>query len=181
MAETCQTSQPTCSDLREETANERPRENCIPQMLNWNPLHTKTMIKRFSEVDFYKIGDPVYANPLSLFPNAIFLWPRGSKVHARYDWTTGVPDNGNVWGKYRVVPRAYPSHPPICANFHRVGNKERFRLPGAGGGALPLYSGPFARSYSVLRKLRAVGPHFQHTAQSGVAGPCGVCATSRPC
>ena len=67
MAETCQTSQPTCSDIREETANERPRENCKPQMLNWNPLRTKTMIKRFSKVDFYKIGDPLYANPLSPF------------------------------------------------------------------------------------------------------------------
>ena len=37
-------------------------------MLNWNPLRTKTMIKRFSKVDFYKIGDPLYANPLSPFP-----------------------------------------------------------------------------------------------------------------
>ena len=53
--------------------------------------------------------------------------------HARYDWTTGVPDNGNVWRKCRVVPRACPSYPLICAYFHRVGNKERFRLPGAGG------------------------------------------------
>ena len=34
--------------------------------------------------------------------------------------------------KYRVVPRAYPLHPLICAYFHRVGNKERFRLPGVG-------------------------------------------------
>ena len=44
-----------------------------------------------------------------------------------------MPDNGNVWRKYRVVPRAYPSHPLICAYFDRAGNKERFRLPGAGG------------------------------------------------
>ena len=44
-----------------------------------------------------------------------------------------MPDNGNVWRKYRVVPRAYPSHPLVCAYFHRDGNKERFRLPGAGG------------------------------------------------
>ena len=112
-----------------------------------------------------------------------------------------MQDNGNVWRKYRVVPRAYPSHPLICAYFilkeknhlkirkkkfpgtkflgtfgppptektekkrqnqgnigpkssweppfpgilvffscavflppiHRTGNKERFRLPGAGG------------------------------------------------
>ena len=60
-----------------------------------------------------------------------------------------MQDNGNVWRKYRVVPRAYPSHPLICAYFHRVGNKERFRLPGAGGGSFPLYGGTFARSYSV--------------------------------
>ena len=46
--------------------------------------------------------------------------------HARYDWTTGVPDDGNVWRKYRVVPRAYPSHPLICANFHRVGKQRAF-------------------------------------------------------
>ena len=60
-----------------------------------------------------------------------------------------MPDLGNVWRKYRGVPRAYPLLPPICAYFHRVGNKERFGLPGAGGGSFPLYGGPFARSYSV--------------------------------
>ena len=26
----------------------------------------------------------------------------------RYDWTTGVPDNGNDWRKFRAVPRSYP-------------------------------------------------------------------------
>ena len=25
-----------------------------------------------------------------------------------YDWTTGVPDNGNEWRKFRAVPRLYP-------------------------------------------------------------------------
>ena len=29
-------------------------------------------------------------------------------VHAQYDWTTGVPDNGNDWRKFRAVPRSYP-------------------------------------------------------------------------
>ena len=47
----------------------------------------------------------------------------------------GCRNNGNVWRKYRVVPRAYPSHPLICPYFHRVGNKERFRLPGGGRGS----------------------------------------------
>ena len=27
---------------------------------------------------------------------------------AQYDWTTGVPDNGNEWRKFRAVPRSYP-------------------------------------------------------------------------
>ena len=28
--------------------------------------------------------------------------------HAQYDWTTGVPDDGNEWRKFRAVPRSYP-------------------------------------------------------------------------
>ena len=30
------------------------------------------------------------------------------KLRDRYDWTTGVPDNGNDWRKFRAVPRSYP-------------------------------------------------------------------------
>ena len=31
------------------------------------------------------------------------------KIGDQYDWTTGVPDNGNDWRKFRVVPRsAFP-------------------------------------------------------------------------
>ena len=30
------------------------------------------------------------------------------KFGDRYDWTTGVPDNGNDWRKFRAVPRSYP-------------------------------------------------------------------------
>ena len=26
----------------------------------------------------------------------------------RYDWTTGVPDSGNDWRKFRALPRSYP-------------------------------------------------------------------------
>ena len=44
-----------------------------------------------------------------------------------------------------------PCVPLFCTLFNRGGNKERFRLPGAGGGSFPLYGGTFARSYSVLR------------------------------
>ena len=42
-----------------------------------------------------------------------------------------------------------PCVPLFCTSFNRVGNKERFGLPGAGGGSFPLYGGTFARSYSV--------------------------------
>ena len=48
-----------------------------------------------------------------------------------------------------------PCVPLFCTSFNRVGNKERFRLPGAGGGSFPLYGGTFARSYSVSTKMRA--------------------------
>ena len=67
-----------------------------------------------------------------------------------FDWTTGAPDNGNDWGKFRAVPRLYPLRSLFCTLFYRVGNKERFRLPGAGEASFPLYGGTFARSYSVL-------------------------------
>ena len=66
-----------------------------------------------------------------------------------YDWTTGVPDNGNEWRKFRTVPRLYPLRPLFCTSFNRGGNRSGFRLPGAGGGSFPLYGGTFARSYSV--------------------------------
>ena len=44
-----------------------------------------------------------------------------------------------------------PCVPLFCTSFNRVGNKERFRLPGAGGGSFPLCGGTFARSYSVSK------------------------------
>ena len=50
-----------------------------------------------------------------------------------------------------------PCVPLFCTSFNRVGNKERFRLPGAGGGSFPLYGGTFARSYSVSRKISPKG------------------------
>ena len=30
------------------------------------------------------------------------------KLHAQYDWTTGVRDNGSEWRKFRAVPPLYP-------------------------------------------------------------------------
>ena len=45
-----------------------------------------------------------------------------------------------------------PCVPLFSTLFNRGGNKERFRLPGAGGGSFPLCGGTFARSYSVSIK-----------------------------
>ena len=70
-------------------------------------------------------------------------------LHAQYDWTTGVSDNGNDWRKFRVVPRSHPFRPLVLYFVNRGGNRRVFRLPGAGGGSCPLYGGTFARSYSV--------------------------------
>ena len=36
-----------------------------------------------------------------------------SKLHAQYDWTTEVPDNGNDWRKFRAVPRSHPLRPLV--------------------------------------------------------------------
>ena len=53
-----------------------------------------------------------------------------------------------------------PCVPLFCTSFNRVGNKERFRLPGAGGGSFPLYGGTFARSYSVSN-INSIADMFQ--------------------
>ena len=52
----------------------------------------------------------------------------------------------------RTVART-PCVPLFSTLFNRGGNKERFRLPGAGGGSFPLYGGTFAQSYSVSKKV----------------------------
>ena len=41
------------------------------------------------------------------------------------DWTTGVPDNGNEWRKFRAVPRSYPLRSLVSTLFNRGGNKDR--------------------------------------------------------
>ena len=55
------------------------------------------------------------------------------KIGDRYDWTTGVPDNGNDWRKFRAVPRSYPLRSLVCTLFNKGGNRRAFRLPGEGG------------------------------------------------
>ena len=64
----------------------------------------------------------------------------------RYDWTTGVPDNGNDSAPHLACT---PFVPLFCTLFKRGGSRSAFRLPGAGRGSFPLYGGTFARSYSV--------------------------------
>ena len=55
------------------------------------------------------------------------------KIHAQYDWTTGVLDNGNEWRKFRAVPRLYPLRSVVCTLFNKGGSRRVFRLPGAIG------------------------------------------------
>ena len=74
---------------------------------------------------------------------------RSRKRHAQYDWTTGVPDNGNFWRKFRAVPRLYPLRSLVCTWINKVGSGGAFRLPGGGAGIVSVVRGTFARSYSV--------------------------------
>ena len=54
-----------------------------------------------------------------------------SNVHAQYDWTTGMPDNGNEWRKFRVVPRLCPFASPLVLYTFITGggNRMAFTLP----------------------------------------------------
>ena len=71
---------------------------------------------------------------------------------AQYDWTTGVPDNGNEWRKFGVVPRLRACIPLFCRGWKQKG----FKTTRGGRGSFPLYGGTFVRSYSVL----IVGTYF---------------------
>ena len=44
-----------------------------------------------------------------------------------------MPDNGNEWKKFRVVPRSNPLRPLVSTLFNRGGNGRAFRLLGEGG------------------------------------------------
>ena len=51
-----------------------------------------------------------------------------------YDWTTGVPDNGNEWRKFRAIARLAPPGVPLFLHcLIRVETEGLVRLPGAGG------------------------------------------------
>ena len=57
---------------------------------------------------------PLYSlNDLVGPRNSVLSWDfigllKRERFGDRYDWTTGVPDSGNEWKKFRVVPRLYP-------------------------------------------------------------------------
>ena len=64
-----------------------------------------------------------------------------------------------------------PCVPLFCTSFNRVGNKERFRLPGAGGGSFPLYGGTFAPK--PRKSLKKVSPRVWKKSQKVLSGPFG--------
>ena len=49
-------------------------------------------------------------------------------VEGQHDWTTEVPDNGNEWRKFRIVPRLHPLRSLVLCLFY--GRKQ---------GSFPLY------------------------------------------
>ena len=55
-------------------------------------------------------------------------------VGDRYDWTTGVPENGNDWRKFRAVPRLYRFR-PLVSEVSKGGWQE-----GVGDERVPKYS-----------------------------------------
>ena len=82
---------------------------------------------------FSKVGRQSSQESASLFSGLVqhmqsvrveTCWPTSSlrdsksvsldEVHAQYDWTTGVLDNGHEWRKFRVVPRSHPLRPLRC-------------------------------------------------------------------
>ena len=42
----------------------------------------------------------------------------------RYDWATGVSDNGNEWRNFRVVPRSHPLRPLVLNLVFWGGNRR---------------------------------------------------------
>ena len=53
-------------------------------------------------------------------------------------WTTGAPDNGNDWRKFRVVPRSHPLRPLVFV-FCLIGVETEGLLDYRG--SFPLYGG----------------------------------------
>ena len=51
---------------------------------------------------------PFAALQIKNFPPDPNSLKNSRNLHAQYDWTTGAPDNGNEWRKFRAVPRSYP-------------------------------------------------------------------------
>ena len=73
-------------------------------------------IQSFHPPSNFRRFDPPYPGLQSYLQERYFKSIKHTimkKLHAQYDWTTGVPDNGNDWRKFRVVPRLYPLRPLV--------------------------------------------------------------------
>ena len=57
------------------------------------------------------------------------------RIHAQYDWTTGVPNNGNAWRKIHVVPRSHPLASP-CSVLRFLGVETEGLLDCRGGAGI---------------------------------------------
>ena len=82
---------------------------------NWNLIVT-TRIWEGWEGGRKKSPTPLILEP-EVLRRADLWW---NFYFGRYDWTTGVPDNGNDWRKFRAVPRSYPLRFP-CFVLRLIG------------------------------------------------------------
>ena len=51
----------------------------------------------------------------------------------KYDWTTGVLDNGNEWRKFRAIPRLYPLRSLVCTLSNKGGSRGALDYQGRAG------------------------------------------------
>ena len=112
---------------REKKHGSRSREPKVPR--STKPIHAGECSWGIILLREYMRGQYSHSREY----RKIFWRSHFPHIHAQYDWTTGGPDNGNEWRKFRAVPRLYPLRSLVCTLFNKGGSRGALRLPGAGG------------------------------------------------
>ena len=79
----------------------------------------------------YRLKDLCSGNTRGLGPLAPCFPCPLRLFHEQHAWTTGVPDNGHEWRKFRVIPRSHHLCP--CTLFTRGGNRRLLDYQGRAG------------------------------------------------
>ena len=127
-----------------------------------HPWHTKNFPAPTPSVR-QPLSDPTGATPPPGPPpwgGATYYRGRLLTSMPQCDWTTGVtggvPDNGNEWRKFHVVPRSHPLRPLLCALSTRGGKRRAFILPGPGvtrgGGSCRVLQIPVIYTYTFYQQ-----------------------------